>query len=172
LQYKSSSSSFPVLGLLRPVTGVTKLNPSIFSKVQDLTARTNFKELFFAVFKTYESVYLSAIMCLHNAHKMNARRADHDCPSVCMFQPENHWMVFSYICYEHYTTRNHHTHLYLLISYDKEKRGKVRVPLDTAPWSHYNRALKNSVALFFVLVECKTTWKPREICEWPIVSWW
>jgi hypothetical protein len=28
-----SSSSFPVLGLLRPVTGVTKLNPSIFSKV-------------------------------------------------------------------------------------------------------------------------------------------
>jgi hypothetical protein len=29
----SSSSSFPVLGLLRPVTGVTKLNSSIFSKV-------------------------------------------------------------------------------------------------------------------------------------------
>jgi hypothetical protein len=29
----SSSSSFPVLGLLRPVMGVTKLNPSIFSKV-------------------------------------------------------------------------------------------------------------------------------------------
>jgi hypothetical protein len=28
-----SSSSFPILGLLRPVTGVTKLNPSIFSKV-------------------------------------------------------------------------------------------------------------------------------------------
>jgi hypothetical protein len=27
------SSSFPVLGLLRPVTGITKLNPSIFSKV-------------------------------------------------------------------------------------------------------------------------------------------
>jgi hypothetical protein len=29
----SSSSSFPVLGLLRPVTGVTKLNLFIFSKV-------------------------------------------------------------------------------------------------------------------------------------------
>jgi hypothetical protein len=29
----SSSSYFPVLGLLRHVTGVTKLNPSIFSKV-------------------------------------------------------------------------------------------------------------------------------------------
>jgi hypothetical protein len=29
----SSSSSFPVLGPLRPDTGVTKLNPSIFSKV-------------------------------------------------------------------------------------------------------------------------------------------
>jgi hypothetical protein len=28
-----SSSSFPILGILRPVTGVTKLNPSIFSKV-------------------------------------------------------------------------------------------------------------------------------------------
>jgi hypothetical protein len=27
------SSSFPVLGLLRPVTGITELNPSIFSKV-------------------------------------------------------------------------------------------------------------------------------------------
>jgi hypothetical protein len=27
----SSSSSFPVLGLLRPVTGITELNPSIFS---------------------------------------------------------------------------------------------------------------------------------------------
>jgi hypothetical protein len=31
--FKESSSSFPVLGLLRPVTGVTKLNPSIYSKV-------------------------------------------------------------------------------------------------------------------------------------------
>jgi hypothetical protein len=30
---QSSSSSFPELGLLRPVKGVTKLNPSIFSKV-------------------------------------------------------------------------------------------------------------------------------------------
>jgi hypothetical protein len=29
----TSSSSFPVLGLLGPVTGLTKLNPSIFSKV-------------------------------------------------------------------------------------------------------------------------------------------
>jgi hypothetical protein len=29
----SSSSSFPVLGVLRPVTGVKKLKPSIFSKV-------------------------------------------------------------------------------------------------------------------------------------------
>jgi hypothetical protein len=28
-----SSPSFPVLGILRPVTGVIKLNPSIFSKV-------------------------------------------------------------------------------------------------------------------------------------------
>jgi hypothetical protein len=28
----SSSSSFPVLGLLRPVTGVTKLNPSYFQR--------------------------------------------------------------------------------------------------------------------------------------------
>jgi hypothetical protein len=31
--FTSSSSLFPVLGLLRPVTGVTKLNHSIFSKV-------------------------------------------------------------------------------------------------------------------------------------------
>jgi hypothetical protein len=29
----SSPSSFPILGLLRPVTGVTKMNSSIFSKV-------------------------------------------------------------------------------------------------------------------------------------------
>jgi hypothetical protein len=33
LHLLSSSSSFPVLGLMRPVTGVTKLNPSFFSKV-------------------------------------------------------------------------------------------------------------------------------------------
>jgi hypothetical protein len=32
-QRNESSSSFPILGLLTPVTDVTKLNPSIFSKV-------------------------------------------------------------------------------------------------------------------------------------------
>jgi hypothetical protein len=81
---ESSSSSFPVLGLLRPVTGVTKLNPSIFPKVWINKFLFPFGWYFRTIFGILSELILS----------------------TCSFQFFLYWYMNSVICDIFYSVKN------------------------------------------------------------------